>query len=399
MQTIGKVLSNHQGVGPGFDFVRVSLAISIVFFHSWTVTNQYFHPVMFDYTPAWLIHYSLVPMFFALSGFLISASAVRLDLKNFLINRGCRIVPALAVDTFVCALIIGPLFTTTPMSQYFTDREFATYFLNIFGWVHFDLPGVFKTLPVARVNGSLWTVPFELLCYLLISIMIVTNLISNRRLTFLLIFAYFCVSVIIQYSGVMTNIQHKTIRFMMSVAFLDYRAQAVTAFLLGITAYQNKDTIPYSKILFVTCAGILGCAAFLFSFEQGQSTLLRFILIPAIVYITIFTGLTPMWLPAYFRTGDYSYGIYLYHQPFLQIMIILVPAYALAPVVGSLWTFALGLPLVLAAAWMSWHLVEKPLLAVRKRFSIAAKMHASAEQAASIGSKHANLASGRRETA
>jgi hypothetical protein len=35
------------------------------------------------------------------------------------------------VDTFVCALIIGPIFTTVSLGRYFFSRDFATFFLNI----------------------------------------------------------------------------------------------------------------------------------------------------------------------------------------------------------------------------------------------------------------------------
>ncbi|MGO7338439.1 hypothetical protein AB9E32_34680, partial [Rhizobium leguminosarum] len=57
----------------------------------------------------WFTEYSLVPMFFSLSGFLIAGSAQRLSLRNFLINRGLRIVPALAFDIVFCSLI-GKIF-------------------------------------------------------------------------------------------------------------------------------------------------------------------------------------------------------------------------------------------------------------------------------------------------
>lgn len=143
MQTIGKIFDDHKSIGPGFDFLRVFLALSIVCVHSIYVSGDNNRPPSIDNTPFWIVHFSLVPMFFALSGFLITGSAGRLSLKNFLINRGFRIVPALAVDCLVCALIIGPIFTTVSIGQYFSSEEFMIFFMNIIGWVHFSLPGVF----------------------------------------------------------------------------------------------------------------------------------------------------------------------------------------------------------------------------------------------------------------
>jgi peptidoglycan/LPS O-acetylase OafA/YrhL len=374
VKTIGAVLEENRNIGPGFDFLRVFLALSIVGFHSLTVTNQYFVPYSLDDTPFWIVHYSLVPMFFALSGFLISGSAARLSLKNFLINRGLRIVPALAVDTFVCALIIGPIFTTVSLWHYFFSVEFATFFLNIVGWVHFTLPGVFMTHAVARVNGSLWTVPFELTCYFMISVMIVVGIIKRQFTVLAFVCAYLMTAILVQFSGVLGSIHSHALQAMLSVGFIEHEAQAVTAFLFGIIAFQNRHRIPYSPMLFAYCVVAILTIAFALPIDQGQNTVTRLILLPALAYVTVFIGLTPMPLPKFFKTGDYSYGIYLYHQPFLQIVISLCPAMALAPHTGAAFTFFVGLPFVIAVAWLSWHFVEKPLLALRKRYTIIAKI-------------------------
>src|SRR5882724_5058245 len=142
MTSFGEVMDRHRGVGPGFDFLRVFLAVCIVAAHSLLLTGN---REWFENSPVGFAEYALVPMFFALSGFLISGSAMRLSLKNFLINRGLRIVPALSVDVVVCALVIGPLVTTVAMSDYFSDRHFWSYFLNSTGYIHYKLPGVFES--------------------------------------------------------------------------------------------------------------------------------------------------------------------------------------------------------------------------------------------------------------
>src|SRR6516165_4596561 len=363
MKSFGDVLATNKNVGPGFDFLRVFLALSIVTFHSWTVTNQYFAPVNHDNTPMWIVHYTLVPMFFALSGFLISGSATRLSLKNFLLNRGARIVPALAVDTLVCALIIGPLFTTVALHSYFFSRQFCVFFFNMVGWVHFTLPGVFTDHTVPEVNGSLWTVPFEIGCYALISLLIILKLMPTRMFALAFASGYLILSVLIQAFNVPAHIHSQALGKAVSVAFLEHEAQAVTAFLFGIIAYQMREIIPYSRwLLALSVAVILGIAFAFPSMAQGQVPALRFLLMPAIVYVTIFAGLTPLPLPKFFHTGDYSYGIYLYHQPSLQIIIPLFPLAALAPHTGPWFTLVAGLPLVFFSATMSWHLVEKPCL-------------------------------------
>ena len=368
MRSLGNILSLNKGIGPGFDFLRVTLALSIVAFHCLSVTQQY---GTLDDTPFWIVHYSLVPMFFALSGFLVSASAGRLSLKNFLINRGIRIVPALGVDIVVCALIIGPIFTTTSLGTYFDSSEFWTYFLNIVGWIHYFLPGVFSDHPFTRVNGSLWTVPFELACYAVISALIIARLINTRYIVMALTFSYLVLCIGVQISP-LTSLGGG-IGKLISIAFIEHEAQAVTAFLFGIILFQNRDTVPYSRILFGLCVVAIGVSAVLLNFDFGQSPPMRFLLMPALAYVTVFIGLTPIPLPKFFKTGDYSYGIYLYHQPILQVMVSLFPTLVLMPYTGALFAFAFSIPVIIAIAFISWHCVEKPTLSLRKRFTIVAK--------------------------
>jgi len=376
MATIAEVLDKNKQIGPGFDFMRVFLALSVVLLHSLTVTNQYFVPYNLDNTPLWIVHYSLVPMFFALSAFLVSASAERLSPKNFLINRVMRIIPALTGVTFVSALIIGPLFTSVSLRDYFFSFQFAAFFLNIIGWVRFTLPGVFMTHAVAEVNGSLWTVPFELSCYVMVSGLILLRVMQVRWLVPAFLVVYLVASVLVQTLDIPDAIHWHGVGKIISVAFIEHESQPVTAFLFGIVLYQNRHHILYSRWLFGTCLALVFGIVFAFpSMTAGGGVVLRFILMPALVYITVFLGLTPLRLPRFFRTGDYSYGIYLYHQPFLQVVMSLFPAMALVPVTGVAFTFLAGLPFFFGAAWLSWHLVERPLLKLRKNLSLTVRIH------------------------
>ena len=79
-------------------------------------------------------------------------------------------------------------------------------------------------------------------------------------------------------------------------------------------------------------------------------------------------GLSPMPRLPGFGTGDYSYGLYLYHTPFLQLLIHYFPE---AWIGDRWWTlFFAGFPLALTAAVISWHLFEYPSLKLRKSFAI-----------------------------
>jgi hypothetical protein len=120
----------------------------------------------FDLPFIWSFNYGLVPMFFALSGFLIAGSANRLATLTFFGNRAARILPALGVEILLSALLLGPLVSTMDMRSYFSDSQLAEYFFNVIGNVQFELPGVVFDRPYPNlVNGPLWTVPIEMVCY------------------------------------------------------------------------------------------------------------------------------------------------------------------------------------------------------------------------------------------
>lgn len=60
-------------------------------------------------------------------------------------------------------------------------------------------------------------------------------------------------------------------------------------------------------------------------------------------------------------SGDYSYGIYLYAGPIQQSVV-----WALGPANSFLANAALSIPITAAFAMLSWHLVEKPFLKVKR---------------------------------
>lgn len=367
-ETLDTVLGRYKGIGPGFDFLRVFLAVCIVSVHSVLLTG---HRAPFEQSPAWFLEYALVPMFFALSGFLITASASRLSLKNFLINRGLRIVPALAVDVVICALVIGPLFTTVSMSEYFTDSKVHAYFLNVIGRIHYLLPGVFDSNPTHNVNGALWTVPYEILCYVFAAFFIVFRWLSSKVKVAALTAGLLLMGAVIDASGATAHMP-LIMKKVLDMFLLSREAQIVEAFLLGVVAYQLRGHIRYSRFLFGAC--LLVCLAAALLPQLAQLNAARLLLLPALTYMTVFIGLTEVPIPAYFKKGDYSYGIYLYHDPLMQAVISLFPALALSGLWGTVFTLACGLSMVMLMANLSWHYIEKPILALRKKFSFVARV-------------------------
>lgn len=367
MQTLGSALDDQKGFGQGFDFLRIFLATGIIAWHSASLSG---HVEIARASAFWFSEYMLVPMFFALSGFLVAGSSVRLSAKNFLLNRAARIMPALVADIVFAALLIGPLVTTLPASRYFTDATFFSYFLNITGWIHYSLPGVFQSNPSPEVNGALWTVPFEIACYAILIGLMISGAIKRPRLVPLFTYAVLIVGIPLRLMTSHLVSDHASFLEKLAMDLFLFRGSLLwPSFLIGIVLYQLRYYVPFSK----TVAISLVCLASLVSAFGDPAILLsnpaiHAIILPLLGYLTVMVGLSPMPRLPGFGTGDYSYGLYLYHVPFLQLLIHYFPeAWA-----GDRWwtLFFAGFPLALTAAVISWHFFEYPTLKFRNSFVI-----------------------------
>jgi peptidoglycan/LPS O-acetylase OafA/YrhL len=252
MASIGEVLDRHKGYGPGFDALRVVLALSILWYHSFVITGA-MHEV--GKSSLWYFSYMRMPMFFALSGFLVAASALRTNLHQFLLNRLARIIPALAVCTLLCALVIGPIFTTYRLAEYFTDARFYRYFANIILWTQYELPSVFPDHHSANtINLSIWSLPFEFVCY---GIIFASMVLKSRGHYPQVICALACLMLIIpviaQNMGY-TYDNRKTDYRILNALFFTRGSLLFPAFLFGSCIYWWRYHIPYSRKLAIACA-------------------------------------------------------------------------------------------------------------------------------------------------
>ncbi|UOQ59913.1 acyltransferase [Leucobacter rhizosphaerae] len=111
-------------------------------------------------------------VFFTISGYLLPGSWVRHPhLGHFLRARLRRLMPSLAVVVAASALILGPILSWLPASDYFSHPTTWAYFSNLVFQPSYFLPGVFEDNPYPNaVNGSIWSLPPQALTYALIPI-------------------------------------------------------------------------------------------------------------------------------------------------------------------------------------------------------------------------------------
>ncbi len=102
--------------------------------------------------------------------------------------------------------------------------------------------------------------------------------------------------------------------------FLGSGARIVTAFLVGILFYQLRYKIPFSRVLFGVAAAFCVTVAVFAGSKIGRGVLIQPLLLPSLAYLTAFFGLSRVPIPKFFKTGDYSYGVYLYHDPMIHLV-------------------------------------------------------------------------------
>jgi peptidoglycan/LPS O-acetylase OafA/YrhL len=369
--SLGRRLEEVNGIGPSFDHLRIGLALSILFWHSFGICYGQDYARTLPAFPVPPLLGALLPMFFALSGFLVIGSAIRTaSLRTFVTFRLLRIVPALFTEIVISALVLGPLLTAYPLRAYFGDPRFIEYFGSLIGRVRFVLPGLFLDNPAPEyVNLALWTVGPEILCYVFLSALMVTGAYRRPRTMMIVTLGYAAICM-------MADIWFPPARI---IEVLPTK-MLILAFLAGNLLFLYRDRIAFSRPLAALAfAGAIGLVLLM---RQQQQELYGYPAVPLFTYVTAVIGLSRLPPMPFFHRGDYSYGIYIYGFPIQQAIAHFLPHH-------RIWwiNFAIALPIVLLFAVASWHLIEKPCLGLRK--TILGRQGKTALPQAHAGRRHA----------
>ncbi len=160
-----------------FNLIRFFAAILVLYSHSFALAigTGDAEPMRNIIGMTWGI--IAVDIFFITSGFLITSSFLsRNNLIVFSWARILRIYPALIVAVFFCVFIVGLCFTTMNIWDYLSNIQTYKFLLKnsvLFGGVEYNLPGVFNDIPWKNaVNGSLWTLPYEVKMYVILAVIL-----------------------------------------------------------------------------------------------------------------------------------------------------------------------------------------------------------------------------------
>ena len=351
-----------------FDALRLLAAISVIFSHSFLIAEG-------TQNNEWLIlltgNQSILGLtgvfvFFAISGFLVTRSFEQTaNPLHYLTKRALRIFPGLFVATLISAFVLGPLVTTLPLGSYLSRPEPYEYVLGntlLDQTVH-QLPGVsFVKNPVGlEINGSLWTLRYEFVMYLMVLVLGV-----RRLLTVLVGLLLLALGMVCLYSNMLDEFE----KWGWFFEVLSGWGWLVGFFAAGIILYKLRHTgILDGRIALLALAGLV-----------LSVPLRQFIVLFPIFgcYLALWLALSPRLpvIPAP-RFGDLSYGLYIYGWPAEQAVIWLAGGRA------AWWqVFLIALPAAATLAFLSWHFVERPMLRLKPASRRAAPAYAAEAQRA-----------------
>jgi peptidoglycan/LPS O-acetylase OafA/YrhL len=296
-----------------------------------------------------------VDIFFVTSGFLIAGSYfARNNLFVFFWSRALRIFPALIVAMLACVFLFGLWFTTLSPWEYITDQKTREFLLKnmtlIFG-VEYFLPGVFESNPWDKtVNGSLWTLPYELKMYVLLAFVLAAIGFIKKTSNYL-DFKYYLL--ILGAGSVFINF-FIHFEWLTVSRFVEDFTRLFSMFFIGAAFYVWRDSIRMSSGLFIGMSLIMLAS----TMNKDMFYLFYCLFLP---YMVFYLAYVPSGdIRKFNRTGDYSYGIYIYAYPVQQSVAAMMPDVSVGTMV------VLSFVVTLIFSILSWHLVEKKFLRMKK---------------------------------
>lgn len=264
------------------------------------------------------------------------------NIKSFIRNRILRIYPAFIVNLLFITLIIGVLVSSS-ISEYFLNIDYLKLlrsFVNLY--IANDTLNIFNSVPYPNaINGSLWTLQFELMCYIMIGFLGFIGYLKPKVIIALFVLFY-SLYIAREYFS------YDIISMLIGSGF-DNIPRLFSYFLIGSLFYFYNDKIIYSlKGVFISIS-ILVIA--------NELMILKVIIVFFLVYICFAIVFSKrIKLNNFSKYGDFSYGMYIYAFPISQLILVLY-----VDISFYLFIF-LSFVATLILAVLSWKIVEYPIL-------------------------------------
>lgn len=321
------------------NLIRLIAAVLVIFSHAFALNGK--HDIL--NLQQWSFGTLAVSVFFFISGILIANSFENSkNIFEYIFARIIRIIPAYFIVIILSVFILGPIFTKLDIKDYFSNYQTYQYLKNLFFFpLYWELPGVFQSNEYYQaINGSLWTLPLEVLCYIYILIIGLFSFLRSKVLSltiFILVyFLYLSPDITFNYFGYPSD-------------------QILSVFLyfsLGVVVYNIKEYLVLDKKIAMLSILIL-LVSLKFSFFKEV-----FIFFGS--YLVLYIGYqNPFKYTSFILKNDLSYGIYIYAFPIQQLFINIYGN------MNPYFNFLYSLFITTIFAFLSWKLIEKKSLKMK----------------------------------
>ena len=289
----------------------------------------------------WSLSYAAVNAFFILSGFLIADSLERRSNPfQFAAARMLRIWPALLALSVLAVLVIGPVVTDLDAASYFSALQTWSFPGQVLGFLDTSQgpAGIFAENPWAgEFSATLWTLRYEVLAYAAAALIFFSPLPWGRGAQLVL------------FGGVTAAFLLVRMSWPDAPALIESGLRLGSAFTLGMLVHAWRHSIlvlPWPALVTVPIWMALGA-------HPLAETFLNLAL-ASVLFAIAFSGLG-RW-PTGARLPDWSYGIYIWHYPVMQMVLYWKPE------ADPLQVAAYSIPVTVLISAASWSWIEKPSL-------------------------------------
>jgi len=284
-----------------FDFLRFFFAFNILLAHLCELSQSTALSFLSSVSNSSIA----VKGFFIISGFLVTKSYRNTpSLKEYFMKRIKRILPAYVTVLLISTLFLS-FFSSYSFIEYFTDINIYKYLgwnLLFLNFMRPCLPGLFENNLYCVINGSLWTLKVEEGFYVVLPI--IFFIITKIKKPLLILGSLYILSIL--YWFVMDFYFDNPVLAKQLPGYLVY-------FVTGVFLYLNFDFVLQHKTQLLLATLFL---TMFFNFSIFQIDLLYPLTFGVIVITAAYSF---PFLNNFGKYGDFTYGMYIYHFPIIQL--------------------------------------------------------------------------------
>lgn len=335
-----------------FGFLRLLLATLVIVAHSAEILDQNrSREILTNIFGTITFGELAIDGFFLISGYLILKSYLSSNtIKSYFLKRVLRIYPGFIVASLFCIFVLLPL---SGEFKLIIDTPLKEWISTIFRMLTLEAPQVNNT-QYSSLNGAMWSIWLEFICYLCIPIVYITNF--NKSKT------YAILAVMMMFIFLFTQISGKNIWLPHVRLDIHHTSRLMFAFLIGGLFYLLRDKVIWNKKLTIVCALLL-----LISLNFSYCAEIGLITFGAYLLFNFALNFKNKFLSSIGANVDISYGVYLYAWP-VQIYVI-----KYFPQVNLYVLMLVTLIVASLLGYLSWIYIEQPFMKMKKKISFESR--------------------------